>query len=558
MMHRYALIRRLALGVLGLVMGGVGALAQAQDQPPLVDAAWLNRALAGQSPPVVLDASPRKLHDMGHIPGAVSADFYSYGSREVDAKAMQARMRSWGLNEGHQLIVIHDQGGAMLATWQFYELYRHGVPLQRLRLLDGGLAAWKASGGKLTGEATPAPQPGNLVVRAPQQDPRAYLPEFLQASGDPSGHALLEALDPPFYYGGAKFFSRGGHVPHALLTPADDFFRPDKTFKSPAELEGLLAHLGVRREQQLISYCGGGVAASVPFFAAKFLLGYPQVKLYQGSQREWLQDPRDLPLWAYAAPAMLRSAEWLNGFSNTMLRTYSHSPISVVDVRPTQAYAQGHVPFALSLPAEQWRNHLAQPQGLRPVLGAAGVNPEDEAVVVSEGGINPQAALAVALLEHLGQRKVSVLMDSLDDWGLKGLPVVKEPTRLGVKQSVLDPTIEPVAYSAQPRPVLLANALAAQAEPRAAGLPLVFLWVGAQAPAPLALPGTSVHLPYGQLLQANGQPKPAHELWSALSKAGLPRHARIISVGGEPSEAAVAYVVLRLMGFSDLRLALQP
>jgi len=539
-MPHASLIRRL-LPALACLLLLLSPLARAAG--PLVDAAWLRQALASGTPPLLLDASPTPQHAAGHIAGAVSVDFYSRGSLEVDAATMQARMRAWGIaaDARGQTLVIVDQGGTMLGTWLFYELYRHGVAPERLRLLDGGLAAWKAAGGALVTEVTPPPPPGDVRVSALREEARARLPEFLVGAGDPAGHALLEALDPPYYYGGVKFFSRGGHVPHALLTPTDDFFRADKTFKPTVELEAMLAHLGVRREQQVYSYCGGGVAASVPYFALKFLLGFPRVALYQGSQKEWLEDARGLPLWSYAAPALLRDADWLSGFSNTMLRTYSHSPISIIDVRPAEAYGLGHLPFALSLPAERFRQDVSRPERLAALLGPAGVDPQHEAVIVSEGGLNKQSALVFALLEQLGQRRVSLLLESVDDWGLRGLPLIKEPTRVGPKQSALDPIVTPADYQARTRAVV-----------RQQGMPRVYLALGQQPPSP-ALAGKTVHLPYRQLLDAGGRPKPAHEIWSLLAKAGLPRHAEIISIGDDAGEAAIGYYILRLMGFADVR-----
>lgn len=544
---------RWLLPALACLLIGISPASRAAS--PLVDAVWLRQALASGAPPLLLDASPSRQHVGGHIPGAVNADFYSYGSREVDTATMQARLRAWGIadNASGQTLVIHDQGGTMLATWLFYELYRHGVAPECLRLLDGGLAAWKAAGGTVVSEATPPPAPGSIRVIAAREDARARLPEFLAASGDPAGHALLEALDPPYYFGGARFFNRGGHVPHALLSPVDDYFRPDKTFKSRAELEAMLAHLGVRREQQVYSYCGGGVAASVPYFALKFLLGYPRVALYQGSQKEWLEDARELPLWSYATPSLLRNADWLNGFSNTMLRTFSHSPISIIDVRPADDYARGHVPFALSLPSERFQAGLGEPEQLAALLGPAGVDPQHEAVIVSQGGLNKRSALVFALLEQLGQRKVSLLLESAEDWELRGLQLSREPTRVGARKPPLDPTIAPVDYQARPRAVLMSSAALA-AKPPAHGMPRVYLALGLHPPGP-ELPGKLVHLPYAQLLHAGGKPKPAHELWSLLSKAGLPRHAQVVAIGDDAGEAAIGYYLLRLMGFADVRLA---
>ncbi len=148
------------------------------------------------------------------------------------------------------------------------------------------------------------------------------LPEFLVASGDPANNALVEALEPSQHFGGAKFFDRAGHVPHAILMPAADFYNADKTFKSPEEIRRMLAYLGIRPEQQVHAHCGGGIAASVPFFAMKFMVDYPRVKLYKESQLEWLRDDRGLPFWTYDAPNQLRDKAWLNGWGSPMLRSF--------------------------------------------------------------------------------------------------------------------------------------------------------------------------------------------------------------------------------------------
>jgi rhodanese-related sulfurtransferase len=87
-------------------------LAQANPRP-LVDAAWLQQALAAGDV-LVLDAQPGKLHEAGHIPGAVHVDLFAYGPDEADAQAMQRRIQSWGVSPG-RTVVIYDQGGSYFA-----------------------------------------------------------------------------------------------------------------------------------------------------------------------------------------------------------------------------------------------------------------------------------------------------------------------------------------------------------------------------------------------------------------------------------------------------------
>ena len=90
----------------------------------------------------------------------------------------------------------------------------------------------------------------------------------------------------------------------------------------------------------------------------------------------------------------------------------------------------------------------------RPVmlLGPAGVNPAHGAVIVSEGGLKEISALAFLALHRLDQKKVSILMDSVDERGLRGMPLNKEPTAVGPKKSAQDMSIVPTAYAAGPRP----------------------------------------------------------------------------------------------------------
>lgn len=522
--------------------------AQAQGHGPLVTAAWLKAELP-RGEITLLDASATPMHRKGHIPGAASADLYAYGIDEPSIEQMTRRVQAWGVSPGRR-VVIYDEGGSMMATRLFHDLMHAGVPMQDLAILDGGLAAWRAAGGAVTQE-TAAPKPGTFRVTAYRSELRVKLEAFLIGSGDPTGHALVEALEPSYYYGETKFFDRGGHVPHAVMLPAEDFYNADKTFKSADEIRLMVAHLGVKPGQKIYTYCGGGVAASVPWFAMKVLLGWPTVQLYRESQLEWLQDERRLPMWTYAAPALQRDADWLNGWTNRMMRMFSVTKQSVIDVRPEAAYRQGHVPYSLNVPAEVFREHLRDPAQLAARLGPAGVNPAHEAVVVSDGGLNPRSALAMLMLERVSQKRVSMLLESVDEWGLRGLPLEKTPTVVGPRTSPMEITIAPVAYPAVVKPGVVAG----DPGDAAAAYPVVHLWAGTSAPA-RAPAGTVVRLAYTELLAAEGRPKPAPELWKILQKAGVPRYARVIAVADDPGEAAVAWAVLRMMGWTDVRVAL--
>jgi thiosulfate/3-mercaptopyruvate sulfurtransferase len=522
------------------------ALAAEGGNGQLVSVQWLEKNLK-RDDVVVLDASPAKAYSAGHIPGAVNIDVFSFGGREVSAAEMQQRIQSWGVSDG-KTIVLYDQGGTYLATSLLFDLYYHGFPPEGLMVLDGGFAKWQAAGGPVTKDPTPAPRAGTFRVSKVREDVRVRLPEFLVGSGDPANHALVEALDPAQHFGGAKFFDRSGHIPNAIMAPAADFFNADKTFKSPEEIRRMLAYLGIRPEQHVYSHCGGGIAASVPFFAMKFMLDYPKVKLYKESQLEWLRDDRGLPFWTYDAPNMTRDKVWVNGWGNQMMRGFGVAKLSVLDVRPEASFRQSHVPFAINVPAEVFRRHLATPAKLAEVLGAAGVDAAHEAVIVSEGGLNPNSALAFLLLEQLGQKRVSVLSDSVDEWGFAGFPVEKELGAEEAKKSPRNLFIRPTTYPVNLRPGIVVS------DPQGTrGLyPKVYIASGKSLPA-RSPAGKVIHVPYTELLNADGTPKAAKDLWNALAKAGVPRYAEIVSFSDDPGEAAVNYFVLKLMGYPDVK-----
>jgi thiosulfate/3-mercaptopyruvate sulfurtransferase len=525
-------------------LASLPALAEPAPRGRLVDPAWLQ---AHRDEVLLLDASMTPQHRAGHIPGAVSVDLYRYGPDVPTPAAMEQRLQSWGVSPGRP-IVVYDKGGDSMATRVFYDLYYHGVPERELYVLDGGLARWRTEGGAVTQEATPPPAAGNFHVTQVREEVRSRLPEFMAASDSRSGQAVVDALDADYHYGAKKFFWRGGHVPNALLMPSDEFFNADKTFKPAGEVQRMARYLGIRPDEVVHSHCGGGIAASVPWFALHFIGGHERAKLYVESQLEWLRDDRGLPFWTYDAPQLQRDTTWLAGWNAPMLRAYGVSKLNLVDVRPAAQYAAGHVPFALNIESDVFRRHLGQPEALAAALGPAGVNPAHEIVLVSDNGLTPGAALAFLALEQAGHGRVSVLMDSVDEWALRGGELTKDPTRVGPPSGPKDFAVPPARYTPQPREGLVLR------DPKAAPGEYPTVYVAAGRSAPSQRPdGRVVTLPYADLLDSAGRPRPASELWTKIDKAGVPRQARLVVFADDPAEAAVDYYVLRLMGWPDVK-----
>ncbi len=511
----------------------------------LVTTKWLEQNLTS-SDVLILDASSTATYAVKHIPGAVSMDLVTYGAQELPVAQMEKLYQSKGISPGKK-IVLYDQGGSYLATRQFFALYYDGFPAKDLFILDGGLAKWQADGLPVTKDVAP-PAKGSFTIKQRHADFKAELSEVLNATGDPANHALVDALGPDWHFGETHPFDRAGHIPRSILLPSADFFNADKTFKSPEEIARMLKYAGVRPEQQVYSYCGGGVAASAPWFAMKFLVNYPKVKLYVGSELEWLADERQLPYWTFDAPFLMRQSGWLQFWAGPMIRMYRGAPVSIVDVRPADAYRQGHVPFALNIPADVFRSNLTNPAKLAEILGTAGVDVSHEAVVISGAGVTKDSALAFAMLEKVGQKKVTMFTDSMDAWTQLGLKVTKDATAVGPKKGPMDVSIPPTTYPASLRNgVVIADPKSTQGV-----YPKVFIASGKDMPAK-SQEGKIVHVPYTDLLNSDGTPKAPKDIWNILTKAGVPRYAELVCFADDPGEAAANYFVLKLMGYPDVK-----
>jgi 3-mercaptopyruvate sulfurtransferase SseA len=512
----------------------------------LVSVSWLEKNLQNANL-LILDASPAQNYREGHIPGAINVDMLAYGRPEIPAAEMEKTLRSWGVSPG-KTILMYDQGGNMMATRVFYSLEYYGFPTKDMFVLDGGSYKWQAAGLPVTKESAPAPKPGTFTIAKLNRDAKAELPEVLAATGDTANAALVEALGADWHYGQAAPFNRAGHIPNGILLPSTDFYNADKTFKSPEEIRKMLAYFNIRPEQRIYTYCGGGVAASVPYFALKFILNYPSVKLYEASELGWLVDERELPYWTYDAPYLMRDSAWLQFWGGGMLRMFGAPRVIVVDVRPKALYDQGHVPYAVNIPAEVFEDNLSNPRKMVEILGQAGVDPALEAVVVSGTGLTKETALAYAVLMRLKQNKVSIFMDSMEKAAKAGFALTKNATIVGQPKSPADLAIPSVTYPLAVRRNIITQDLSTPGV-----YPRVFIASGKNLPTQ-AQDGKMIHLPYTELVNADGSPKAAKDIWKTLTKAGVPRHAQLVFVSDDTGEAALNYLMFKLMGFPDLRI----
>lgn len=221
-----------------------------------------------------------------HVPGAVFADLTSSGFTDHGGEApfaasasdeFAAAVGALGIGDG-DTVVVYDGVNGIWATrlwWQF-QLEGH----DDVRVLDGGLAGWKAAGLPLeSGEAPADP----AVFTARRRSHRiASTEEVVAATGD-DRVLLIEALDVPLY--------ERGHIPSAVNVPSASLYREDGTMRSIDELREIFTAAGALDPAvRPIAYCGGGIAATAVTFALHEL-GRGDVAVYDGSKNAWTADP---------------------------------------------------------------------------------------------------------------------------------------------------------------------------------------------------------------------------------------------------------------------------
>jgi thiosulfate/3-mercaptopyruvate sulfurtransferase len=234
----------------------------------------------------------RDEYEEAHVPGAVYVDWTRDITDPDDPVPVQvapperfaALMESLGIGDGTH-VVVYDHAGGQFATRLWWALTYYGH--DRVSVLDGGWRKWTAEGHPITAEV-PDPHPATFNPR-PRPELRAEAEEVLAASRDDTAF-ILDARDEGQYTGAVtRGEGRAGRIPGAEHLHADTLLDPKSgTFRSERELDEKLREAGVPedRDEPVVAYCNGGVAATVSLFALH-RLGYRNLANYDGSWNEW-------------------------------------------------------------------------------------------------------------------------------------------------------------------------------------------------------------------------------------------------------------------------------
>jgi thiosulfate/3-mercaptopyruvate sulfurtransferase len=245
--------------------------------------------------PLLLDLRPADAYAAGHIPGAVHVDLFGISLIDTDPAPLKAFM--WMIEhvlasrgvDGASTVVVYDEQSGIRAARAFWFLEYFGHP--SVRMLDGGFGAWKSGGFPVTRDAAPAAASEWTGTR--EQKTLATWHDVRSALGQPNT-VILDTRTDGEYCGTTVRAARGGAIPGAVHIEWTRNLTPEGKFKPEAELRRMYEEAGVTPDRQVITYCHGGYRAAHSYVALR-LLGYPTVRNYVGSWKEW-GDRTELPI----------------------------------------------------------------------------------------------------------------------------------------------------------------------------------------------------------------------------------------------------------------------
>jgi thiosulfate/3-mercaptopyruvate sulfurtransferase len=243
----------------------------------------------------LIDTRPADQFAHGHIPGAVHFDLFGISLIDTSPAPLNAFM--WmmrhlfelrGVSNDREVIVYEENSGmrAARALW-FLEYFGH----ENVRLLDGGVKAWREAGFRATTDAAP-PKPAQLKT--------GDRPEILATADrvlkslDQKSISILDTRSEAEYMGQNIRAARGGAIPGAIHLEWTQNLDAAGRYKSDSDLAAMYRNVGITPENEIVPYCQGGYRSSHSYVALR-ILGFSNLRNYIGSWKEW-GDRLDLPL----------------------------------------------------------------------------------------------------------------------------------------------------------------------------------------------------------------------------------------------------------------------
>lgn len=233
-------------------------------------------------------------YESGHIEGAVAWNWTTQLNDQVrrdilSKEQVQDLLGKSGITPDTTIVLYGDNNNwfAAYAYWQL-KIFGHN----HVKLINGGRKKWELEGRKLVKEV-PTPQPVTYAAKEADTSIRAHQVDVLTTLGKAS-QVLVDVRSPQEFSGEViappgmtETAQRGGHIPGAVNVPWAKAVNEDGTFKQNDELQKLYADVGVTPDKDVITYCRIGERSAHTWFVLQELLGFANVRNYDGSWTEW-------------------------------------------------------------------------------------------------------------------------------------------------------------------------------------------------------------------------------------------------------------------------------
>ncbi len=265
-----------------------------------VDGAWLEERLNDPAVRIIEASTAKTSYDDAHVPGALWIDHFADLLRSGDDSAGEvltppqfaALMTRLGITPDSTVVAYGDRQNSyairLFWTLDYYKHPGHSC------VLEGGRERWLAEGRPMTAKVL---LPPTVSYPEPQThiDANRATWQQVQSAIGANDKVILDVRSRGEYDGTSVRAKRGGHIPGALHVEWTDATNGENVLKSEEELRTLYASSGVTPDKEIIAHCQLGIRAVHTWFVLKHVLGYPNVKNYDGSWAEW-GNRDDLPI----------------------------------------------------------------------------------------------------------------------------------------------------------------------------------------------------------------------------------------------------------------------
>lgn len=274
------------------------AVTESSPTKALVSTDWLKANLS--DPNLVLlhvGDNDNSVYARTHIEGARFINWKTELANSAESKLKNGvvtrtnfdkALKRLGVTSASTVVLYAEAKSGLKATWGTWVFNLYGFP--DVRLLDGGLLKWTATGGATTFSATPAPAVGTFRATQASTKLRAKIEEVISNAKTKASlrAAIVDNRDVASFDGkSAGGAVQAGHIASAKNVPTANILNTDGTFKSAAEIKAAYAAVGVTKDTKVILYCGSGLLASASWFALTQIVGNKNVKNYDGSWIEY-------------------------------------------------------------------------------------------------------------------------------------------------------------------------------------------------------------------------------------------------------------------------------